>query len=361
MFKLLRSEAGQGLVFVIMVTVLLFFLTSVVTAMTIQTIHNSNEQEEYIKAYWAADAGIEKAVAAIRDNKALLNNIIYAPDGVSISVLASSFENTSFTVTAQKLSRDFGFSLTLTSQGAYGSAQKSLKCIADIYLMNDYLSGITVLPQTPASLILPENLIVQGDLLVKGSVEMPNNAQITGNIYASGNISGADPSILSGVSYINYEYLPSFPFLDSAYYQQSAAAHGHVYNFNQVFNSVHTVNGGYYYVNGDVSITGNYYGNGVLFSTGNIEITGDLTANHGNLTLICLGEVSIPANSHVEANIIAQSFLSVGSGATLQGMICVGALIAPDGFSLYKTNTVWEDALTMQIKMSDWQETRSVF
>jgi len=368
-------EDGQSLVLVIMITSLLFLLTSAVGAMTLRSYVNVVRQEEYIKAQCAADAGIEKTIAAIAENADWLNNLLAVNDGVVTEVFPESpiSDHVTYAVGVTKQTQAMGNSLIISSLGRCENeagellAQKTLRCTVAIYTLEDYLKGLAILPGQPTSIDMPGNIIVDGGMILKGSADLPDTVLVSGDIYASGKVTG----VCGGQIYNNYAYLPAFPKLDESYYLQRASEDGHVFEHDMEFgvDGVITEYNGYYYVDGNVTISGAYQGAALIFSTGDINVVGNMETDgfgNGSVILIALGDIVIN-NFFVCANIIAGGSLLVQEGAALQGAACVAGLTyAPMGDGLFAIYPACgaepvEGALMVVVEQKLWEESRPVF
>lgn len=321
MKKIPGGEEGQTLFLVLVITTVLLLLTSVLGPMTLSSYKNVVREEEYIKAHCAADAGIEKTIAAIKGNPGWLENL---PDnsGVFTDVFPESplSDGVSYAVGAIKQRQNIGNSLLISSLGQCKSdagellTKKTLRCRAAVYGAKDYLKGLTILSAQPATFEM-HDITVDGSMILNGGIDLPDTVLISGDIYAGGKVTGD----CGGQIYSYYEYTPSFPELDENYYLHKATECGHVFYGDVEFSDPLLTTGetrgmfydiancdGFYYVDGDVDISGSYQGRALIFSTGDIRVVGNLhtggsgeegTAdtgiNGGSLTLVALGDVEI--------------------------------------------------------------------
>ncbi len=383
MKKSLSGKEGQTLVLVIMITTVLFILSSALGTMSIGSYTNVVREEEYVKAHCAADAGIEKTIAAIKENVGWLNNL---PAAGNNDVFTQVFPETpvsdyvTYSVGAIKQRHYIGNSLLINSLGRCENdagellAKKTLRCMVAVYGVEDYLKGLAVLSAQPASFDMYNNITVDGSIIINGSINIPDNMLVNGDIYASGNVTGD----CAGQIHSNYDYIPSFPELDENYYLQKATEDGHVFYNDVEFGSggVITDYNGFYYVDGNVNVSGDYQGAALIFSTGDINVTGNMETGvsggentgigNGSLTLVALGDVDIH-NFNIHANIIAGGSLYAQDGASLHGAACIGDLIyEPVGAGLFEICHVLspepvDGALTVNIETKLWEESRAVF
>jgi len=357
-----------------MITSLLLILTSAAGAMVLRSYVNVAREEEYIQAQYAAEAGIEKTIAALSEDAELLNYLLTVSDGVAVEVFPETTvsEQVTYLVVATMQTQTFGKSIEISSLGRCSDsvgallAKKTLLCNVDIYPQADYLKGLAVLPGQSANLALSGNITVEGDMLCNGSIDLPVTLLISGDVYASGNVTGTS----GGQIYSNFSNLPPFPALEESYYLQKATDDGHVFYHDADFGAAALVTdySGFYYVDGNVQILGDYQGTGLIFATGNIYVQGNLsnTSGNGSLTLVALGDIDIQ-NFSVAAHIIAGGSLLVQEGAVLQGAACLAGLTyvhAGEGIfticSAIGSEPV-EGALTVKVEPKLWRESRTVF
>ncbi len=375
MKEYLGREEGQTLVLVIMIATLLIILTSAVGTLTLGSYVNVVREEEYIKVQCAADAGIEKAIAAIKKDIDWLNNLPAVNNGVFTEVFPETpvSDDVTYSVGAIKQKQAIGNSLLISSLGCCENdagellAQKTLRCTIAVYATEDYLKGLAILPDQPANIDMSGNITVEGSMILNGSIEIPDTVLVSGDIYAGGNVTGD----CGGQIYSNYEYIPSFPELKKSYYLHKASEDGHVFYHDMEFGTdgVITEYNGFYYVDGNVNISGAYHGAALIFSTGNINVMGSLEigdSEDGSLTLIALGDVNI-YNFSVYTNIIAGGSLFVQDGASLHGAACVGGFMYEDvGEGIFEICHVRslepvDGALTVNVDTKLWEESRAVY
>lgn len=382
---------GQAFIMVIMAMSLLFAITASLGVLVGHVRGNVVNEHSMTQALYTADAGIEKTIVKVKSEVHLkpswytgLSSYSYA------NILSGSLkQNVNYSVAAKKADRYIGTSLLLQSIGkcldkdANLVAQKTLQADLAVFTTADYLQGFSILPEEPNDLGTTVNAIVNANFVLNGSIDLNGLTQINGNTIASGSIAGNCAG--SNIQY--YAYIPPPPCLDDSYYREKSEADElssgevHVYPSGSYhFGSTETVKlyEGFYFINGDIDIEGEYQGSSVIFATGNINIIGDLKPSDGDdpvatvnkMTLIAQGNINIEClsvyanlmsgetirrtalnNEHLEifgAVCAAGVDISTGSGGTTT--VNYNSQMAPDN-----------DSIPVTIKLVDWKELYPVF
>ncbi len=380
------NNSGQAFLLVLVAVSVLLALAGSLLLLTRQTKDNIIGEQRFIQALYAADAGIEKTTAKIitemPDGPPWYTNL--SDNGYSVILNGSLPGNARFNVQAQKAARSNCTSLLLRSVGecmddsGKAAAKKTVEADAAVFTTADYFRGLGILPEAP---LLLDNtgymtIVVHGDLFLNGTLKAIESLQVNGIVYASSTVTGNYPHEKRS----NYSYIPPFPKLNSRHYEERAASDEHLFYVDAVFTNLpgeSAVYEGFYFIDGDVDISGDYTGSAVFFATGDITISGDLTPRTGaednpdittgDLTLIALGDIKLN-NCTVYANLLACG-LEVGGNIDLHGTACVKKIISQPGESgsgkltIYDDNVriPYHDAIPTAVKIVNWRETYQVF
>ncbi|TYO93335.1 hypothetical protein [Desulfallas thermosapovorans] len=400
-------QDGHTLILIIIISTILFISTTVLGAIVGMSYVNVTREEELLRVYYAADAGIEKTLAMVKAEPALLNGVPKT-GGDNFGTVIPETEiksGVTATVEAGKSKQIIGTLLSIRSLGKRKAvngellAQKTLHCEAVVYDPAEYFNGFMILPDQPGDFNFDGMLMLTGagNLVLNGSINLFTfPVQWDGDLVASGDVKGADiDNNISGQIHERYRYIPPFPDLDVEYYFKMADNSGKVFDGGVSFGintgagkgeepeeirepgetGEMTAYNGFYYVDGDLDIEGNYSGTALFFSTGTITVMGDLksstgTTGAGGLTLVSFKDVIINGEV-VEANIIASGSLVIRHGAKLYGSACVRdvkflhdtPVTGPFAFEVYEASNIKpiEGALNIQIKEIQWKEQYPVF
>jgi len=176
------------------------------------------------------------------------------------------------------------------------------------------------------------------------------NTHITGSIFVNGNtLLGQASSVTGGYVYHPFGTsisgtgtytnggeptpLPSFPVIDTSYYDAAIASAGSVPSGDRVYNNATiNLNGGTVYVKGNVTISGNttINGPGSIVATGQIAISGN-TYGSSSVKYISSGSINVTGNVYTNDAIYYSSSAISASGNT---RVNVGGLISKGGVSL---------------------------
>lgn len=349
------KKDGQTVILVIMVTAVLFTLIAALGTTAYHKHNNIVREEKFVQALYAAEAGIETTIARIKKNISWYNNLPEAGKNITVFPETELKDNITYEVMALKQRQDIGTSLVINSVGKCTGdngdllAKKTLESVVAVYNAEDYFKGFIILPEKPGIFNPHGKMNVDANLFMDGDVNLGGTLKVNGSIYASGEITGRH----DGQKRSNYNYIPPFPELDTAYYLQKALEDGHVFLTDKTFETSHPPGGemsevaraaagynGFYYVDGDITVSGDYCGTALFFCTGDINVVGDLEPKYyvgehvdvgaGSLTLVALGDVNI--NNHtVYANILADGQLRARGGAVLHGAVCTRGIILDEG------------------------------
>lgn len=351
MTRYTADQNGQTVVLVIMVTAVLFTMIAALGT-TVYHKHNNVEREEkFIQALYAAEAGIETTVARIKKNPSWYNNLPCTGKDFTVFSETPWESRVTFRVTGAKQELKAGTSMVINSVGECTGgngdvlAKKTLRSEVAVFNAEDYFKGLMVLPGVPGGFNPAGTVHLVADLFVDGDAYSGDNLDVDGCIYASGNISGGQGENKQE----HYHYIPPFPELDPAYYLQRALEDGHVFQTDKIWTTPRPYSdgdeevlwpaaryNGFYFVDGDIAISGDYCGRALFFCTGDINVTGNLEPKHyigdhvdtgaGGLTLIALGDVDLDNNT-VYANIMAGGRLLARGGADLHGAVCARGMV----------------------------------
>lgn len=391
------ARDGQTLLLVLMVMLVLLLLSLTLGTLIQHQNQNVFKEEYFLRALNAAEAGIETTIASITgEGKASWYDDfpLAGENGDFISVFTETVldSQVSYEVSAQKHEQEIGTSMYVNSVGRYRTgdselaAQKTLQSEIGVYEAGDYLRGLTMLPGEPASIELDSNLVLNGDLLINGEISITCSTEINGVVYVSGNVAGT----WSGEIREGYSFIPPFPELDEENYFINATEYGEVYAFDTSFDDYYsggepgdedtgsvTEYNSIYFVDGDITIGGNYRGTALFFATGSITVAGDLIpepgagelpdTGAGMLALVALDDVNIQ-NHAVYANILAGGSLRALGGAALYGSACVTGVDFDEGeytdviYIRHQENLApLEDFIPVKTKIVEWKELYPVF
>lgn len=327
------KESGQVILLVAVVTAILLLLS--VSAVTVAStgLRSTDQQRDQIQAYYVAEAGVEQVLAKIRGDQAWFEALPLDSEQVVLSqkpYAGGKIEQVAF----KKILAGTGRKVEITSKGSFGVAHKTLKINLLISTAGDLLRGLTILPDSPVDLGITGNFGLEGNggpVILNGSLSLGGSSEINADVYASSTINGN----INGTKYQNYPDIPSFPEIDMGWYKAEAQRAGQYYTSNTTFGGRSGVDiyNGAYFVEGNITISGEYRGKAIIVATGNIELPSNnkkLVAESSDDLLILMapnGYVDIE-NAHdqgnkeggVDALIVTKLFMAKGD-ATLHGCV----------------------------------------
>lgn len=416
MGRFIRHQDGHTLILVIIVSTILFITTTVLGAIVGMSYVNITREEELLQAYYAAEAGIEKTLAAVKAEPVWLAGVTNTGGEIFGTVFPETEVISGITnaVEANKSKQLIGTLLKVRSLGKRKAgngdllAQKTLRYEAVVYDPSEYFKGLMILPVQPNDFNFDGMLKLTGAgaLVLNGDINLfKSQIYLGGDLIVSGDVKGTNVNNnIAGQIHERYRYIPPFPDLDVEYYFKMAENNGKVFDGDVSFGA-NTGSGkeeseeirgpgeakeilpvaysGFYYVDGGCSIAGDYSGAALIFSTGTINVVGNLNLlsesptgedtakGAGGLTLVSLDDVIINGEV-VEANIIANGSLVIRHGVKLHGAVCVREVHplhdtletgSPFPLEICEASNIKpiEGALNVQIKEIQWKEQYPVF
>lgn len=412
------KQTGQSSIIVLLMVALLFFLGSAALNLSTTARKTAALELNQAKAYYIAEAGVEKVLAESKKGPAWLKNLT---DGRDYDFIANNLAgNRSYAdgvfekISVKKTSENTGVTaLKIESWGKYLGSSKKLQVDVDIgnayaenylrgvWLKNGNASGGHVFDFITDSFFSKGDIVfikgskVKGDIYCRGKLILESTQEdttsIEGDIFALGgleftgsalpliegcvhvdNASKAPPEISAITVILSAAELSSkipgvsdFPDLlsygrlnwykNNAGYDRLPPSN----DFNRDFQS------GIYYLEGDQALSGTYSGNAIIVVNGSVSL-GSFRKNSGNdcLAILAAGTVSSDtANQEIDAIIYAGTNVDFAGGTTLQGCILSPGLAGPGNrFTvLYDQNMCdkFKELLnwtTCFIKVTKWSE-----
>lgn len=349
---MLPNQKGQALIIVLLLTTLIFLVGGAVVAMGTAVKKNSTREVFLTKAYYIAEAGVERALARLETDPLWRDQ---TGNGLAADYGGGRIESVVVEDDAQQ--GEIGKIVRITSTGTYSSFRRVLVVKVQVISAYDLFYGVSILPEEGTTDVTVTGNIYIGEeggelpnIVVKGSLTVQSNAvEIVGNVFASGYIDDAHNKIDDSREHAYYTPIPPFPELPSEEWYRAAQ----VFDGDTVigepkgqgggqqpdFNIAALQEGGIYFVDGDLTIYGTYSVPATIVATGDITVgrgsNHELKREDENgdylLTLVALGtksgsygDVEIGSdnpknNPNVEAIIIAKGVFRLRGNATLLG------------------------------------------
>lgn len=312
-----NSERGAAMIIAIGAV---FILTALGTGIMLLTTNEYTmvvHERGATKAYYMAEAGIEKALVSINSDQ------YYAGTSVPANLGDGQYEiQVSTYSTTQKVLTATGYYPTKADPVAKRVIRTAIyvdvNATAFSYAMQAGAGGITI----------GGSSAIQGSLYSNGNIETSGNScSVSGDAYAHGTINrGPNNPRISGTEVRGAPEV-ALPEFDMTYWQQKTTAGGTINSYTLGSGSVSL---GPKKINGNLTIS-----NGTLTLTGPLWVTGDIRITGGTVRLD-------PAFGSMGTLLIADDEISLGGNAAYQGTAQGGYLMfvsnkvdhANDGISL---------------------------
>lgn len=340
--RILKNESGQALFLVTMVIMVLLLVGAAAMTSAYNCRLRSFEEKKTVQAAYIAEAGVEKALARIKDDytwlKGLPCNVSegYIPELLfnteeagekrfnyagglieNVKVTRTSVESNPTTFTIESSSylpepdEDFG-------------ARRTLKVTGEMYDPIDFSSGVWIRQST-------------------GTTEPDETPEVTVNT-------------------------TPFPRLEENLYDR----YPDMTNNGSLSGNFHV--NGIYYTPGDLTIQGTYEGYGMIVTHGNVTINGDLTSPEGDiqssLAIVAFGKdadgagINCSNQCTVSALLCTPHKISLANNHEFSGsLVCDQVILnhyASVSYDATVTNTLpgW---MTTVVKIKSWKEEFPVF
>lgn len=191
--KILKDESGQALFLVMMVITVLVLTGAASLTRTGGSRLRSFEEKKMVQASYIAEAGVEKALAQIKNDYTWLKGLDYNTENNFITSLLyiddgnEDLDNDGY-ITSVKVKRtstgDNPTTFYIESRGDYQGATRTLKVTGEMYDPVDFGRGVWVRESSTFS----NNTIFHSDITAEGNLTFENNSYASGTIRAVGDI-----------------------------------------------------------------------------------------------------------------------------------------------------------------------------
>lgn len=347
------NQRGQALIIVMLLTATIFILGGAALAIGSSARKNATEEIHQKKAYYIAEAGVERALSKLRA----------APDwrdikGEELMAAYAGGQIESVVVKDAGVQDELGKLVEIESTGVFRSARRTLKVELLVSSLADLFGEVSLLPDEgtdpdqDTDFYFLGNLTIKntpgssetGKVIIRGNLHLGNIERLDADIYLSGRLEKHKECNFTGNCFENYP-IPPFPQLDQEELRQKAKEKGHFYTGSTKFGGKNEeltfAEQDIYFVDGDLGISGIYSGGpAIIATTGDIEIDGDLkmaSDAENLLVLVCFGDdvdekvISVKGNAKVvDALIVSYGGFNIHGNTTLHGGMVAKHLVKPE-------------------------------
>jgi len=342
------DQRGQALIIVMLLMTAVFILGGATLSITSSARKNATEEIYQKKAYYIAEAGVERALSKLRVTPEWRST-----EGKELIAAYGGGQIESVVVKDADIQKEIAKLVEIKSTGVFCSAWRIVGVKVLVFSSVDLLNGISILPDEETEVEFSRNLMIQstsnsseaGKVIINGDLEL-DNIEIDTDLYLSGTLKKRGECRLTGICHPNYPFIPSFPQLDQAELSQKAENKGQLYPGSKKFGGkkekLTFAEQDIYYVDGDVEISGTYSGGpAIIAATGDIKIDDSLKMDsdaENLLVLVCFGNKNgdekairvIQKNIEVDALIVSYSGFNIDGDATLRGCVVTKHLVNPE-------------------------------
>jgi cytoskeletal protein CcmA (bactofilin family) len=355
-YRGMRGDSGsRGSVFLLAMVALITLLllgTSLVNS-AVQALGRASKDRRLQEASNLAESGVDMALVTLYEDYDNIDETL-----TSAGTYSSSFTRPAGTVSYTVTSPYEGLADTcmiVSEATSWANKRVRVRVIASYQRDVDRVFEGAIFSNSPLTLngsgaVYPDDSGTGGTIYAKGNITFKGTSftmDDAGAIYTTGTTNWVPPEVPVTSVYQNIAPIP-MPVIDLNYYKTYPGAT--IYNGDKTFNSSNLSNlSGVIYVNGDVSISGNYTNTNVLIvATGNIKITGDVTAGNpatDSLALLTTKSVKISGTPTIYGLVYSHNVMNDGSAtisgnAEIYGAICADVVTANGGITV-RYRDVW--------------------
>ncbi|WP_027357222.1 pilus assembly PilX N-terminal domain-containing protein [Desulfofundulus thermocisternus] len=313
------GRSGQALVLVLLMTTFIFLVGGAALALSLPARRNAALDVFQKKAYYIAEAGVEKALEYINTHREWLQSLPVnqrQPVPLSELPLMDYYDGTLKEVYITKLRDMPAAAIRIESKGRFESATKKITVEGLLTSPANLLRGLAVLQPEESSFDFKGSFNFNGvgsdlpraSIIWNGEVSFGNGTTLKNvDVFASGNIRDLGGNKSEDVnSNPNYPYIPDFPQIDIDWYRNVADS---CYYEDKTLRLNNTHCNGVIFIDGNLIISGTYTGRAIIVVTGNIIIDGELTGGSNDILVLMApnGKVTLDTqgNNEIHAFIIA--------------------------------------------------------
>lgn len=188
---MLSNQKGFALIIVLMMTIVLFFIGAAALTMGSSVRKTAGLETEQKKAYYIAEAGIEKAIDIVKRENDWVENLVTGSEyNLVPSVIPSDYADGALIhVKVQKESfNDSKTTLSIKSKGRYHDVYRQIEVRVDLGKPMAFYRGIWTDSPPGAPSSFKNNSVVESDLTVNGNILFWNNCVITKDVWVGGNV-----------------------------------------------------------------------------------------------------------------------------------------------------------------------------
>ena len=342
MKKNIYKKQGYALVTVMGIMVVMAITFAMLHQMGGQSVFSGKLLKDRTKATAYAEAGVEFAYAILRDDFETRNDLSAFSTGQSSidgNNLTTTYGEGSYTLSLTNMNN--GKYTIVNSVGKCGASSVEVEALVEDSEFSDNgnngpdVWGMTAFGGGTGDSRIGGGGFIDGDLMYfNGSVNASGGATVTADISSAGTVSGAN----SGITILNNQPIITIPKLESRYesfdyYEDNAAINNSGYDLKK--NNSYTVPGnGIMYVDGPVTIKGQF--NGTIICTGTVKFSsgGNIIAGASGIAVATTtGLITYGTGADSTGLFYSESggFKQIAAGGTLTGQLIIGGVIDKTG------------------------------
>ena len=336
-YSLVRgSGRSQGSVFLLALVALISLLilgTSLVDS-AMQGVRRAAQDRRHTESAGLAESGVDMALCKLYEDYDSINSTLTATGTYSSSFTLPQ-GTVNYTVTAP-YSGIADTCMIVSDAVTWANKHVKVRALASYRrdvarIFEGAIFSNSPLTLNGAGAVYPDSDGNGGQIYARGNVTF-NGTSFTmtsdGAIFTSGTTNWVPPQVPA--THVHQRIAPvPMPVIDLDYYRSIATT---TYNSDKKFTSADMVGlSGVIFVDGDVTMSGNYSGQALIVATGNVKITGNVTAGdleHDAIAIITTKSVKIAGGATVHGLVYSHNVTQDATTTTSGNVVVEGALIA---------------------------------
>ena len=335
---LIHQQRGSALLAALVIVLVLGLFGGAFVALTTSETGMAASYRDGVAAEYLAEAGALYARVKLKTDKSFRT----LTDSDAPTLLPAVTKNTgattgTYTVSVTRYANN-PLKREIVSTGTVGSAKRVMRVVLNLAPLEGYFTQ-ELLPIVQYGLfsngvmsfdngVIVGNPSYPANIRSNATITIKNNAVVYGNV-TSGSTVNYGTTRPTGTILQNQPAL-MFPDISgySTLYRQYASA---VYNTSYTISGTYALNGGFYYVNGDLTIANNTIlsGAGLFYVTGKVILNNNI--RNGKILILAVGDIIVNNGAQMDtamlitkSNIIIDQNSVVNGGAYAGGTITMG-------------------------------------
>ncbi|HUM57770.1 MAG TPA: pilus assembly PilX N-terminal domain-containing protein [Bacillota bacterium] len=188
---MLCNQKGYALIIVLVMTIVLFFTGSAALTMGSSVRKTAVLETDQKKAYYIAEAGIEKAIEKARQESIWVESLVLNTEyNLVPDVIPAEYAdgNLVHVKVRKEFFNDSKTTLNIESKGRYRDVYRQIRVKVDLGKPMPFYRGLWTESPPDAPSSFKNNSVIHSDVFVNGDIDFDQNCTMTEDIWVGGNV-----------------------------------------------------------------------------------------------------------------------------------------------------------------------------